>query len=141
MPARTQLPSVQTTHDYESIAFDPVEALELLPFRPGRVEGVLWKPLAVHRDGRGWLGEMFRHDEMAADLHPAMAYISETLPGKTRGPHEHLQQTDVFCFVGTARFQLYLWDHRQESPTFLCHEIAVLKAGQPMTVVVPPGVA
>jgi dTDP-4-dehydrorhamnose 3,5-epimerase len=125
---------------YESIVFDPSEALDLLPFRPGRVASVAWKSLVMHRDERGWLVEVFRQDETPGDLLPAMAYLSETSPGQTRGPHEHLQQTDVFCFLGTAPFHLYLWDHRCESPTYLCHEIAVLKAGQPMTVIVPPGV-
>jgi dTDP-4-dehydrorhamnose 3,5-epimerase len=35
---------------------------------------------------------------------------------------------------------LYLWDNRAESPTFMCHEIAILAGDQPMMVLIPPGV-
>ncbi len=69
-----------------------------------------------------------------------MAYLSETAAGATRGPHEHLQQTDFFCFFGPATFHLYLWDNRPESSTYLCHEIAIVGSGQPITVIIPPGV-
>ena len=109
-------------------------------FRPGEIAGIVWKLLVARRDERGSLCELFRQDEMAADVLPLMTYISETLPGATRGPHEHLQQTDFFCFLGTATFHLYLWDHRSESATYLCHEIAILQAGKPMSVLIPPGV-
>lgn len=125
---------------YESVVFTPEQCLDLLPFRPGQVADVRWKGLQPSRDERGWLCELFRQDEMPADLLPAMAYLSETLPGATRGPHEHLQQTDTFCFFGPATFHLYLWDNRPESPTYLCHEIAVLGKDRPMMVIVPPGV-
>ena len=125
---------------YESVVFDPSACLDLLPFHPGKIDGVLWRALPTHHDSRGWLCELFRQDEMPAEIQPSMAYLSETLPGATRGPHEHLQQTDFFCFLGAATFRLYLWDHRPESPTYLCHEIAILGNGRPMTVVIPPGV-
>jgi dTDP-4-dehydrorhamnose 3,5-epimerase len=125
---------------YKSVVFDAPACLDLLPFRPGKVEGVSWRSLRAHHDSRGWLCELFRQDEMPADVQPAMAYLSETLPGATRGPHEHLQQTDYFCFFGPAAFKLYLWDNRLESPTYLCHEIAILNPSLPLTVVIPPGV-
>lgn len=125
---------------YESVVFSRRACLEMLPFRSGRVSGVLWKPLGPVQDERGWLCELFRHDELATEFHPAMAYLSQTLPGAARGPHEHLQQTDCFCFFGPTTFKLYLWDHRLESPTYLCHEIAILGRDRPMNVIVPPGV-
>jgi dTDP-4-dehydrorhamnose 3,5-epimerase len=143
MQAETSLaPGVRTTRErpYESIAIDSAALLDLLPFRPGPVDGVLWKPLTAQRDARGWLCEMFRQDDVPADLFPAMAYLSETLPGATRGPHEHLQQTDFFCFFGPTTFHLYLWDNRPEAPTYLAHEIAILGQDRPITVVIPPGV-
>jgi dTDP-4-dehydrorhamnose 3,5-epimerase len=135
---------------YESVVFTSAQCLDLLPFRPGKVDGVLWKLLEPHQDERGWLCELFRHDELAAELQPAMGYLSQTLPGQTRGPHEHLQQTDVFCFFGgdghvgltrgrsPANWHIYLWDNRPESPSYLCNEIAILR--QPMSVVIPPGI-
>jgi dTDP-4-dehydrorhamnose 3,5-epimerase len=123
---------------YEGVVIDGSACLDLLPFRPGKVGGVIWKPLRVNHDSRGWLCELFRQDEMAGDVQPAMAYLSETLPGATRGPHEHLQQTDHFCFIGPSIFHLYLWDNRPEAPSYLCHEIAIID--KPMTVVIPPGI-
>ena len=69
---------------YESVVFDKSACLDLLPFRPGKVDGVIFKPLQVHRDARGSLCELFRHDELPADMQPAMAYLSQTLPGATR---------------------------------------------------------
>ncbi|MSU78717.1 MAG: dTDP-4-dehydrorhamnose 3,5-epimerase [Gemmataceae bacterium] len=112
----------------------------ILPFHPGPIADVIVRRLSVYDDKRGWLCELFRNDELAGDLVPAMAYVSATLPGEARGPHEHLQQTDHFCFLGPATFHLHLWDNRPESPTYLCHEIAILPGDQPMTVTVPPGV-
>jgi len=42
--------------------------------------------------------------------------------------------------VRTNIFYLYLWDNRPESPTYLCHEVAIVGGDRPMTVLVPPGV-
>ena len=48
---------------------------------------------------------------------PVMTYVSSTLPGVARGPHEHVDQTDGFAFIGPSDFRLYLWDTRATSPT------------------------
>jgi len=35
-----------------------------------------------------------------------MSHISYTKPcGIARGPHEHNEQTDIFCFLGTGKFR------------------------------------
>ncbi len=69
-----------------------------------------------------------------------MSYVSVTLPGKTRGPHEHIQQSDLFVFMGPGTFKLYLWDNRKNSPTY--QEKMELEGGEdnPLAVIVPPGV-
>lgn len=103
------------------------------------IDGVVITRLTPHADRRGCLWEIFREDELPAELMPAMAYLSETKPGATRGPHEHLQQTDLFCFFGPAIFHLYLWDNRPESSTYRFHEMVIL-GGEPTTVIIPPGV-
>jgi dTDP-4-dehydrorhamnose 3,5-epimerase len=104
------------------------------------IEGVIWKPLTHHHDARGWLCELFRHDELAEKVHPAMAYLSLTQPGVARGPHEHVEQTDCFCFLGPSRFRLYLWDNRPHSPTHGVAQVEEVGEGRPMLVIVPPGV-
>jgi dTDP-4-dehydrorhamnose 3,5-epimerase len=103
-----------------------------------QIAGVLCNPLRPFADGRGWLCELFRHDELDAEIHPAMAYISETSPGVVRGPHEHLDQTDCFCFLGS--FQVDLWDNRPQAATFGSHEIITLDPGQWLQVIIPPRV-
>jgi len=67
-------------------------------FREGNIQGVEVRLLKKHQDSRGWLTEIFRADEINSYINPAMAYISETLPGATRGPHEHEAQTDYWPF-------------------------------------------
>jgi len=99
------------------------------------LEGVILKELKIYEDERGWLGEIIRHDE--TDFRPVMSYISLTKPGQTRGPHEHQQQTDYFCFVG--KFRLYLWDNRKDSSTYGKHMKIDINE-RPYIAVIPPGV-
>jgi dTDP-4-dehydrorhamnose 3,5-epimerase len=111
-----------------------------MEFHAGSIEGVLWRPLRKYHDSRGWLCELFRHDELPAEFHPVMAYISATQPGVARGPHEHVDQADVFCFLGPSNFKVYLWDNRPSSPTRGAHYADVVGADKPMLVVIPAGV-
>jgi dTDP-4-dehydrorhamnose 3,5-epimerase len=102
--------------------------------------GVKVLPARLHCDSRGWLAEIFRLDETDPDLAPAMAYVSMTAPQVVRGPHEHREQTDCFCFVGPSDFRLTLWDARAGSATH--REKMVVECGEarPAIVVIPPGV-
>jgi len=111
-----------------------------LDMHSGSIAGVVWKPLRKHRDPRGWLCELFRHDEVPAEFHPVMAYISLTEPGVARGPHEHVAQADFFCFIGPGNFKVYLWDNRPQSPTYRTRQMDVVGADKPMALIVPPGV-
>jgi dTDP-4-dehydrorhamnose 3,5-epimerase len=101
---------------------------------------VIWKPLTKYHDARGWLCELFRHDELPAEFHPVMAYISLTEVGVARGPHEHEDQADCFCFLGPSNFKIYLWDSRPGSPTYQARQVEVAGADRPMLLIVPPGV-
>lgn len=109
-------------------------------FNDGPVQGVVVRSLSKHIDQRGWLVELFRQDEMAREFFPVMSYISETRPGVARGPHEHRAQADLFCFIGPSTFRVYLWDARQDSPTF--GNRMVFDAGEedPKSVIIPAGV-
>jgi dTDP-4-dehydrorhamnose 3,5-epimerase len=111
-----------------------------MTFRDGTIESVIWKPLKFFRDQRGWLCEFFRHDELPEASWPVMAYMSMTEPGIARGPHEHVDQADYFCFIGPSDFKVYLWDARPTSPTYGHKEIKVVGASEPFGLVVPPGV-
>ncbi|HLJ95830.1 MAG TPA: dTDP-4-dehydrorhamnose 3,5-epimerase family protein [Gemmataceae bacterium] len=112
-----------------------------MDFHQGRIEGVIWKPLRKYDDPRGWLCELFRHDEMPSEFHPVMAYVSLSAPGIARGPHEHAEQADFFCFLGPGNFKVYLWDNRAGSATYWARQTEVVGADRPMALLIPPGVA
>jgi dTDP-4-dehydrorhamnose 3,5-epimerase len=104
------------------------------------IAGVIVKKLHRHDDQRGWLTELFRQDELDSEYSPVMSYVSMTKPGVVRGPHEHKDQADLFCFIGPSTFRLYLWDNRASSPTFKkywTHEFGEIN---PVAVIVPKGV-
>ncbi len=111
-----------------------------LTFHPGTICDVIWRPLRKFQDGRGWLCELFRHDELPEEFHPVMAYISVTEAGVARGPHEHVDQADYFCFLGPSNFKIYLWDNRPTSPTYRTFQSDIVGADKPMALVVPVGV-
>jgi dTDP-4-dehydrorhamnose 3,5-epimerase len=111
-----------------------------MKFLTGTIEGVIVRPLSKHHDQRGWLCELFRQDELPEEFHPMMAYLSVTEPGVTRGPHEHVDQADCFCFVGPSDFKVYLWDTRKSSPTRGVCQKLVVGQSRPMLLIVPAGV-
>lgn len=109
-------------------------------FREGPIEGVVEWPLQKFGDQRGWLIEIFRNDQIDVDYAPVMSYVSETLPGIMRGPHEHVEQADLFGFLGPSTFQLYLWDNRKSSPTYQNRRSILAGQGRPAAVIIPAGV-
>lgn len=106
-------------------------------FKEGPIEGVEIKKLKRFTDERGWLMELFRTDEVAPEYHPVMTYISLTRPGIARGPHEHIDQADYFCFAGPSDFKVYLWDNRPESKTYRNKVTVVGGQSDPIVVIVP----
>lgn len=109
-------------------------------FQKGKIKDVVVYPLKKFVDERGWLAELFRHDELAEEFYPAMAYISITEPNVQRGPHEHVDQADLFCFIGTGNFKLRMWDNRADSPTYQNVMTLFVGADNPQAVIVPKGV-
>lgn len=109
-------------------------------FRSGEIEGLVVKGLRKFEDSRGWLSELFRHDEMTEEFYPVMTYVSSTHPGVTRGPHEHVDQADFFCFIGPSDFKLRLWDNRDHSSTFGNMMTLVVGESAPSSVLIPKGV-
>jgi dTDP-4-dehydrorhamnose 3,5-epimerase len=106
----------------------------------GEIKDVIVKKISKYEDKRGWLAECFRHDEMEKAIWPEMSYVSLTLPGIARGPHEHIKQTDSFCFLGTTQYTLYLWDNRKGSETFGVKMVQTLNENEIYLAVIPPGV-
>jgi len=109
-------------------------------FREGQINDVVVRELRKFNDSRGWLSELFRHDDLDPEFHPAMAYISSTKPRVTRGPHEHVDQADLFCFLGPSNFKLRMWDNRADSATHNNMMTLVVGADNPEIVLIPKGV-
>lgn len=118
----------------------PKSGEEAVSFIDGPIEGLEIRPLRPFHDARGWLVELFRHDELDAERHAVMAYASMTLPGVARGPHEHIDQTDGFAFFGPSDFRLWCWDARADSPTRGHRLTQVVGQSNPAAVWIPPGV-
>lgn len=109
-------------------------------FTQGKIHDVQVRPLKKFVDDRGWLTELWRTDNVDEAIRPVMTYVSQTEPGVVRGPHEHVAQTDYFCFLGPGNFRVYLWDNRADSPTFNTYQSFVVGQDAPSVVVVPHGV-
>ena len=109
-------------------------------FRDGEIKGVVVRKLQKYFDSRGWLTELFRRDDLDEEFLPAMAYVSTTNPGITRGPHEHWDQADFFCFLGPSNFKVRVWDNRKDSETFGCVQTLVVGEDNPASVLIPAGV-
>ena len=109
-------------------------------FKNGNIDGVVIKNLVKFVDDRGWLTEVFREDELEAKYFPVMGYISMTQTGIARGPHEHVDQADHFCFMGPSNFKVYLWDNRKGSATYMTKKIIHAGEDAPRSVIIPPGV-
>ncbi len=109
-------------------------------FKKGKIDGVTVKPLAKYVDDRGWLTEIFRSDEVEERYFPVMGYISMTQPDVARGPHEHVDQADNFCFIGPSNFKIYLWDNRKNSPTHMVKQILFAGEDSACSIIIPPGV-
>lgn len=109
-------------------------------FKDADIKDVVVYPLKRFSDDRGWLAELFRHDEIADEFHPAMSYISLTKPLIQRGPHEHVNQADLFCFLGPGNFMMRMWDNRADSETFQNRMTLIVGEDNPQAVIVPKGI-
>jgi dTDP-4-dehydrorhamnose 3,5-epimerase len=111
-----------------------------MKFIEGSIQDVVIYALEKYYDDRGWLSELFRHDELKEEFFPVMSYISFTRPGVQRGPHEHIEQADLFCFIGPSTFELRMWDNRETSETFNHVMTLVVGEDKPQAIIIPRGV-
>jgi dTDP-4-dehydrorhamnose 3,5-epimerase len=110
-------------------------------FTKGKIPDVIVYPIKKYVDERGWLAELFRHDDLNEEFYPVMTYISVTEPGIQRGPHEHVEQADLFCFIGPSNFKLRIWDNRPASETYRRMMTFFVGADNPQAVIIPKGIA
>lgn len=111
-----------------------------MKFTLGEIDGVEIISLEKFSDERGCLIETFRADMIPDNLNPLMSYVSYTRPGVSRGPHEHLEQTDIFSFIGPGNMEVCLWDNREASRTMGNKMVISAGIDNPITIIVPPKV-
>jgi len=99
--------------------------------------GVVARSLKKYADSRGWLTELFRDDELPEGFEPTMGYVSLTFPGVSRGPHEHVHQSDGFAFL-SGTFEVTLWENREGRERL--KQIILAGENNPLFLIVPPGV-
>lgn len=109
-------------------------------FEDGEIKDVVVTELSKFNDSRGWLSELFRRDQIDDEFFPVMSYVSSTRPGVTRGPHEHVDQADLFCFIGPSNFKLRMWDNREGSETYRRRMTLVVGQDNPASVIIPKGI-
>ncbi|MEE9543563.1 MAG: dTDP-4-dehydrorhamnose 3,5-epimerase family protein [Thermodesulfobacteriota bacterium] len=109
-------------------------------FIDGTIDEIVYRKLKKFDDARGWLMEVFRADEIDKGFLPAMAYLSVTHPGIVRGPHEHRDQADLFCFPGPSNFKIYTWDNREDSKTYKTRQVFTAGEDTPAILIVPGGI-
>ena len=88
-------------------------------FKRGKIRDVVVYELRKFVDERGWLAELFRHDDLGEEFYPVMAYnlldpAGVTLAGRTS---TSIRQT-VFAVIVPSNFKLRMWDNRRDSETF-----------------------
>ncbi len=118
----------------------PKSAQQSEPFRVGEIDGVVIRELRMFADARGWLFELFRQDDLEPEYFPKMAYVSSTRAGAQRGPHEHIDQADLFYFIGPSNFKLRMWDKRPDSKTYNHVFTSLVGEDNPSSVLIPKGV-
>lgn len=101
------------------------------------IDGVLFRPLVAHVDGRGDVTELWSAPWPGFDK-PAHVYQSATDFGVVKCWHLHEIHTDQFA-ITRGKVQVSVADVREESPTFGHVDTFILSAANPGLVKIPPG--
>jgi dTDP-4-dehydrorhamnose 3,5-epimerase len=109
------------------------------------IQGVRIEPLQLHPDDRGFFTELARLGQgLAANMvpsgeHKIQVSLTLTYPGTIKAIHFHSQQTDLWAPV-SGMVQVFLYDLRQQSPTFGQINTIFVGRFRPWEILIPPGV-
>ncbi len=101
------------------------------------IEGVLFRTLVSHVDGRGDVTELWSVPWSGFDQ-PQHVYQSATDAGVVKCWHLHAIHTDQFA-ITRGKVQVTVIDVREESPTFGSVDVFILGTQKPGLVKIPPG--
>lgn len=100
-----------------------------------KLDQVTLIPRTLRRDDRGWFLKVIDGKEEGLPNHTGEVYLTLAVPGQNRGGHYHIQAHEWFTVVqGSALVSL------ADTSTDEQRQMT-LSAGEPVTLVVPPGVA
>lgn len=103
------------------------------------IHDVVVKKLITHSDDRGYFREIVRADDHLLRQF-GQSSITKTYPGVIKAFHWHKDQDDVWYVVdGMARVVLY--DRREGSPTQGVTQVVYAGEDNPVTILIPTGVA
>ncbi len=105
------------------------------------IEGIRFKDLKTHLDGRGDVIELWSKPwvEQNGMIVPTHVYQSATDYGVVKCWHLHEIHTDQFT-VTRGKLQVVCADVRKDSPTFGCVNSFVIGVQRPALILIPPGV-
>jgi dTDP-4-dehydrorhamnose 3,5-epimerase len=101
-------------------------------------DGVELTALAMHRDNRGWLTEIFR-DEWSVGIEPRQWNVSMSEQNVLRGMHIHGRHKD-YLMVLHGKITVGLYDVRPRSPTYRQTAMFEMSSDRLMAVHIPIGV-
>lgn len=120
--------------------FKPDAPLQLTPAHPladlDMIDGVTLTPLTPRADGRGALIELMTTRDGA--IEPIVhVYLVEAKAGSVRAWVYHRLQYDRLAYT-QGRFQVVLYDIREESPTFRKLSSVIIGKERPVLLRIPP---
>ena len=101
-------------------------------------QGVSLSPLAMNRDERGWLTEIYR-DEWVDDEKPCQWNVNFSQPNVLRGVHGHYRHWDYLVAL-RGRISAGFYDARRRAPTHGVSALIEIGGERLMVLRIPPGV-
>jgi dTDP-4-dehydrorhamnose 3,5-epimerase len=103
------------------------------------IQGVVIKKLVTHVDDRGYLREVLREDDRLLRRF-GQTTITRTYPGVIKAFHWHKHQDDVW-YIADGMARIVMYDRRPDSPTRGVTQVVYAGEDNPVTVLIPAGIA
>ena len=105
----------------------------------GKIHDVKIKRLTTHAADRGYLREVIRADEDLLRQFGQLT-VTKTHPGVIKAFHWHKKQDDVW-YIADGMARIVMYDQREGSPTHGETQVVVAGEDNPLSVLIPAGVA
>ena len=103
------------------------------------IHDVTVKKLLTHSDDRGYFREILRDDDNLLKRF-GQTSITKTYPGVIKAFHWHNHQDDIW-YVASGMARIVLYDRRPDSPTFKITQVIYAGDDNPVSVLIPFGIA